>query len=180
MLAMQSGKIWDSDDSPDKYMSNVTTIALLHDFVEAEIDGYKQQHTNTRPSELLKKRDEVLNRIRRKFGGVVAKGVAAITSPPDIEDTEIRRDVYAATIRSDDYARIVKPADRWQNHITDIVELAFAQLGPDERRRKLAYFAKTDRHLSADFISDDMPEVYRRAHRIMWEYARHFGYEQVA
>ncbi|HEY5442773.1 MAG TPA: hypothetical protein VIJ68_04505, partial [Candidatus Saccharimonadales bacterium] len=48
MLAVQSGEIWNSDKlRPDEYISNIVTIALLHDYVEAELDLLKDKGYNS-------------------------------------------------------------------------------------------------------------------------------------
>ena len=179
MLAIQSGQSWESEKHrPSEYMSNIVTIAILHDHVEALLENCETV------GEILQIRKTSLKAIRQQFGLEIMQGVKALTVPLEIMDEQERRDQYTKNVQTNGYARLIKPADRWQNHITDLVELSRMtagpgqeQIAPDVYKRAMQYFAKTDRHLSKHFTSPELPDLYPRVHEIIWHFARHFGYE---
>jgi hypothetical protein len=175
MLAIQSGKIWDSEKlSPTEYLSNIVTIVLLHDHIEAALEKL------TNRDEILQKRQEMLYEVKRTYGLDIMEGVDAMTLPMEVEDQDERRDQYAQNIRANGYARLIKPIDRWQNHLTDLIKLVAAKKvrkSSELYKSTMKYFRKTDRHQSADFTAPDLPDVYRRVHRVIWEFAKSFGYQ---
>jgi (p)ppGpp synthase/HD superfamily hydrolase len=174
MLAIQTGRVWDSELGANEYLSNIVTIAILHDYVETELE----KPNNAEAIPLL--RQSMLYDIRRRFGSTVMNGVAAMTLPMETKDPYTRREQYRRNIQNNEYARLIKPCDRWQNHITDLIKLATtdqAPKGSDEYRFIMRYFAKTDRHQSADFTAANMPAEYKRIHKVIWQIARHYGYE---
>ncbi|MFI5271248.1 MAG: hypothetical protein ACHQT9_04350 [Candidatus Saccharimonadales bacterium] len=178
MLAVQSGQIWRlGNRDPLENISNIATIALLHDYVEDML------HNITDIDEKIVKRDEMLFDIKQKFGETIKQSVESMTLPFEIEDEYERREVYTSNIRDNEYARYIKPADRWQNHMTDIAVLDSIEGKTDDasielRNKKLSYFLKTDTHLSKLFMAEDMPDVYKRVHRIIWQIARNYGYDE--
>jgi len=157
MLAVQSGQIWRMvNKDPHENISNIATIALLHDYVEDML------HNIADLDEKIRIRDEMLFDIKQKFGESIKQSVESLTLPFEIEDEYERREVYTANIRNNEYARFIKPADRWQNHLTDIAVLISLEGKTDEasvalRNKKLSYFLKTDTHLSKLFMAKDMP-----------------------
>ena len=176
MLAIKSGKIWDNpENSHIEYMSNIVTISLLHDYVE---DALSSKDIND-PKDILEQRRMMLYDIKSKFGATVMAGVDALTPHKEIENQEERREQYRAQIQANTYARIIKPADRWQNHVSDLVKLEARRLPRNAKLYKqiMRYFAKTDRHQSADFTSSKLPALYARTHDMIWRFARHFGYK---
>jgi hypothetical protein len=182
MQAIQSGKIWDSDKlDPSEYMSNIVTIAILHDYVEAALEGIEDEET------IWQTRQDIIDSIQDRFGTDISEGVAAMTLPMEIKDQDERREQYRRNLQTNGYARIIKPIDRWQNHVTDLIKLAsgLAEAESDLDKQILheqimAYFAKTDRHQSTDFTSQELSEVYHRVHNTIWQIARHFGYKPEA
>ncbi len=177
MLATQSGKVWDDEGlGPNQYAANIAATAILHDHVENALEGIGDQATK------LAKRQEMLFEIKQKFGSAVMDGVNAMTYPFEVEDEYARREQYSIQIQDNEYARLVKPADRWQNHITDLIKLATGQApqGSADWQKIMEYFAKTDQHLSEDFTSPELSDVYARVHKLIWQYAKHFGYQAQA
>lgn len=178
MLAVQSGRIWDSDKlGPDEYMSNIVTITLLHDDIEAELEKIKDKDSNV----ILQKRQEILYEIEQMFGTDIMGGVDAMTLPMHIKNRHERRSQYSKNIRANGYARIIKPVDRWQNHLTDLIKLATATrkkpVSASTYKQIMEYFAKTDLYQSADFTSPELPGAYTRVHDVIWRLAKHYGYE---
>ena len=180
MLVTQSGKIWDSKEAgPLEYMSDVVTIAMLHDYVENSLDAMKIKD----PVAIREQRAIMLDAVESQFSTTVRDAVDALTLQKEIGSRKERRKQYSEKIRANDYARFIKPADRWQNHITDLVVLANAEargepLDPNGElyHRFMEYFAKTDYYQSEDFVSDALPNLYPRIHNIIWQFAKHFGY----
>jgi hypothetical protein len=173
MLAIQSGTLWDSDKlDPKEYMSNIVTITLLHDYVETALENLENR------ADVPQKRQEMLYAIKGMFGNDIRDGVNALTLPMEVEDQYTRREQYRHNIRADGHARLIKPPDRWQNHITDLIKLVNGQIKPgsSEYQDVLTYFTKTDRHQSADFTSPELPREYAQVHAIIWEFAKYFGY----
>jgi hypothetical protein len=174
MLAIQSGEIWDSKQfNPNQEIANLATIAILHDYVEKLLEGIKD------PAILVRERQNILFGIKRTFGETIMNSVGAMTLPLEIEDTYTRREQYRNNLQADHYARLIKPADRWQNHITDLIKLATGRApeGSELYKKIMVYFGKTDRHQTKDFTSEELPEIYPRIHDIIWRYAKHFGYK---
>ena len=181
MLARQSGKIWDSELGPTEYMSNVVTAALLHDTVETELQKLKNGGADT--EFILQRRKERLFDIANQYGEAVMKAVDAMTLHVEIEDQEMRRSQYRQDVQANEYARYaLKPADRWNNHMADIIQLATGQAPPGSAlyQKKMRYAAKTDRHQSADFTAAELPDVYRRIHYTLWAFLKSFGYQPEA
>lgn len=173
ILTMQSGKIWESEKlGPKEFMSNIVSIAILHDYVEAALEKYKDADVGT----ITQKRHDILLGIKLTFGVEIMEGVDALTSPLEITDQHERREQYSRNTQANAYARLIKPADRWQNHITDLVKLATGQADSAVYEEAMTYFAKTDRYQSDAFTSEDLSHVYARAHEVVWQFARHFGY----
>jgi hypothetical protein len=175
MLAVQSGKILDSKEfGPMDYMSNIVTVALLHDYVE---DAPKESEDED-ISVTLERRRRMLLDIRAQFGETISQAVAAITSPTEIEDDDQRRQQYAENIQTNDIAQLVKPADRMQNHICDLVELASYD-DPTESPifiRTMQYFGKSEKYQLPGFTAEGVPTAYSRMLDIVWRLAKHFGY----
>jgi ppGpp synthetase/RelA/SpoT-type nucleotidyltranferase len=175
MLAIQSGKIWDSDNvGPQEYMSNIVTITILHDYIEAALED------DENAANIPETRQKMLFEIKRMFGTPIMEGVDAMTLPMEIEDQYTRRDQYRQNIQANGYAKLIKPADRWHNHVTDLIKLAAGQApaGSTLYQKIMGYFAKTDHHQSADFTSEELSDVYTRVHDVIWQLAKHYGYEQ--
>jgi len=171
-----TGKIWESDLKPDEYQSNVVTIALLHDYVENLIET---EIGKAGDSAMIAERcSQVLFDIEMKFGPMIRDGVAALTAPMHILDEGSRRERYRQQIQANEYARLIKPLDRAHNHVTDLIRLETGEvkIGTPEHARILEYFNKTDRHLSADFISAELPAIYRWQHTLIWELAKEYGH----
>lgn len=173
MLAIQSGKIWSNEFGPVEHVSNVTTISLLHDYVENELEKIDDEDVKTATYRTL------LFEIKHKFDTTIMEGIEAMTVPFEIEDEFRRREQYTANILANEYASLVKPADRLQNHMTDIIRLVSGRVHPgsEEAGKIMEYFLKTDRHLSGAFTSQDLPDAYARVHNIIWQFARHYGYQ---
>ena len=171
-LAIQSGKVIDSKEfSPTEYMSIVATVSLLHDYVEKHLQDVPKKA-------IVQEREKLLAYVEQEFGPTVRKGVAAMTVPLEIEDRFERHEQYTAQIESNEFALADKPPDRLQNHVSDLVLFASGKLevASPEGQRKLAYLAKTDRHLSRLFAA--LPGPYARSHAIVWALAeQELGYQ---
>jgi len=173
ILAIQSGKIWDEEFGPIEHISNIATIALLHDYIEKQLEVVDGADAKTSTLNTM------LFEIKNEFGETIRDGVKAMTIPFEIEDETERRDQYTENIKANVYSSLIKLADRDQNHLSDIIKFATGEVSVSspEGRRKMKYFAKTDRHLSEFFMSDDLPDAYSRLHNVVWKLAQHFGYK---
>jgi hypothetical protein len=181
MLIKQSGKIWDSELSPTEVMSNVVTAALLHDTPEGKLDKLKKQGASA--ATILQKRREMLYDIAQQYGKDVAEAVDAMTLHVEIEDEETRREQASRDVLANEIAKYAgKPADRGNNHMADLIQLATGQARPGSAlyQRKMTYARKTDRQLFADFTAPDMPDAIRRMYYLMWELLKSFGYQPEA
>ncbi len=185
MLAIQSGKIW-GEGGPVKHISNITTISLLHDYIEKALEDIDDMDV------MVATYQSMLFEIKHKFDSTIMEGVDAMTVPFEIEDETERRNQYSEKIKANKYAIIIKPEDRDQNHVADITRLSAdyragpsspdyekVKLPPEERKKIMDYFAKTDRHLSEIFLSK-LPDPYARTHKAVMALARSFGYESAA
>ncbi|HSW84987.1 MAG TPA: hypothetical protein VLF79_00020 [Candidatus Saccharimonadales bacterium] len=171
MLAIQSGKIWESDNvKPSEYMANIVTVAVLHDYVEGELDKHKGDF-----KALRQVRHAVLTKLGRQYGSEIMKGVDALTLPLEIADEHLRREQYRRNVQSNGYARIIKPADRWQNHITDMVKLVNNNYSheSDSYKQIMKYFSKSDNY---PFLDPELSAIYKRVHDTIWLFAKNFGH----
>ncbi|MEJ0073401.1 MAG: hypothetical protein WDN27_04975 [Candidatus Saccharibacteria bacterium] len=170
MLAIQSGQIWSEEFSPLEHISNVVTEALLHDVVEKRME--RVHDVNAKIAE----RENTLMEIKHRFGSTICAAVDALTVPVEIEDELERRDKYTGNILSNVDAQMIKPGDRLNNHIADIIQFATGEIDPSspEGQKKLAYFAKTERHMS-DYLSQ-LSGPYARAYDVVQAFGRHYGY----
>jgi hypothetical protein len=146
----------------------------LHDYVENELEKIDDEDVKMATYQTL------LFEIKHKFDTAIMEGIAALTLPFWVEDEFERREQNAANIRDNEYASLLKPADRHQNHISDIIKLASGRVRPgsEEFERIMEYFAKSDRHMYEDFTSPDLPDPYKRVHNITWQFARYYGYKR--
>lgn len=200
MLAIQGDKIWYNERlSPDEMISIIATVAILHDYVEDTVAQYAKQGLEVQNQ----KYKELLASISTDFSPLIMKSVKALTSPFWITDEEERRNAYTAQtagneaqdsksltpekmtdedfedFAAQEIAMLVKPADRLQNHVTDLVRMAKgkAPKGSELRTDMLDYFKKTDANQAVNFKSDKMPSAYHRSLEIIWQFAKHYGYE---
>jgi hypothetical protein len=179
MFANQSGTIWhDEAVGPSKMLSNIITITILHDYVEALLEPY--EHAGE--AVILQKRQEFLFDIKDMFDPTIMEGVDAMTLHMEIDDNHERHEAYTVQTDNDINAQPIKPVDRWHNHGTDLVKLATGQVTPGSKleAKIMAYFAKTDRHLSRAIEkavkAGELPPLYARTHNLIWALAKQFGY----
>ncbi len=184
MLAIQSGEIWGGDEEshPTEYISNIATAAILHDYPEKRMETIDGRNAKVAERELA------LTEIKHKYSATVAASVRALTIPVEIVEESARRDQFTTNILDDEKATLVKPLDRINNHIADIKLLqklaqdpATAAKPENQKiiKEKMAYFAKSARHMPALFESPKLPPAYSRSLNIMWQLAKQVGYKQL-
>lgn len=202
MRAIQSGEIWSEREiGVTEHISNIATVALLHDYVEKQMQRVDDIDVK------MAIRGQTLYEIRREFGETVRNSVEALTVPVDIKDHAERHDQYNENIAADEYALLVKPDDRLENHISDIarlaeldaeikqIEAAMIRNGTEmplfeieekrqefeaQKQKTFEYLDKTQRHLAEILTSEKLPNAYTRAYNVILQYAQYFGYEPEA
>lgn len=178
MMAIQSGEIWENTEPSQviDHIANIATIAILHDYVESGLDEVKKEGFEAK----LLKRRLMLFQVQREFGPMITEAVDALTTRSEIEDEFERRSRYSQIIQGNRYARIIKPADRWQNHVADLIVLTndHASLSPGQKKKIMGYFEKTDEHLSDFFTSNNLPRLYNRIHAVIWAMKAKFEDEE--
>ncbi len=175
MISIQSGKIWEGELNALDELSNIITIALLHDYVEKRMEKAKGD-INLQ----IAIRESTLIEVKHQFGATISDSVRALSVPVEIEDEVERRNQYTLNIEADRYAPIIKAPDRNQNLMTDIIKFISGEIdlttpeGQKELKRIVKYWAKNDRHMHRTLTSE-VPDEYARMYAYTRNLAIHAG-----